>query len=407
MVVSLTALPPDRLLPAPVAALVRDGEEIVASIARELRARRPAGAAVIDAHVHVGDDADGMIGDYDELIDMLDEHDVARAFAFCLNEPDREPGFRRPNDRTIAFAERSAGRLVAFARLDPADDAAGEAERCLDRGARGIKLHPRAQAFGVDDPRLRRVFALAAERRVPILIHGGPGIGGPAEHLQRLVDEHPGTLLIVAHAGVADMAGLCRRFAGRTDVAFDTSTWSVTDLLDLLSRVSPQQVLHASDYPYGQQPSALAVAMCAARCCGLDEDELAAMLGASAARFAQGETLGPLSPPRGPEVVCRPVVLARLHQYLSMAAAALLGRRRDAVGALELAEATCDDAPSGIDELRRIGGMVRVARALWGSLRDLQTDPARRATARAAIQLIQLADVLAVTTPPAAQEARP
>ena len=49
-----------------------------------------------------------------------------------------------------------------------------EASRCLDLGARGIKLHPRAQGFSLGDERLDDVFALAVERDVPILIHGGP-----------------------------------------------------------------------------------------------------------------------------------------------------------------------------------------------------------------------------------------
>mgnify|MGYP003515766983 CR=1 FL=1 len=39
-----------------------------------------------------------------------------------------------------------------------------EAARCLDLGARGIKLHPRAQRFLLDDDRLAPVFKLAAER---------------------------------------------------------------------------------------------------------------------------------------------------------------------------------------------------------------------------------------------------
>ena len=33
-------------------------------------------------------------------------------------EPDRHPGFRAANDRTLAFAERSNGRLIPFVRLD-------------------------------------------------------------------------------------------------------------------------------------------------------------------------------------------------------------------------------------------------------------------------------------------------
>ncbi len=78
---------------------------------------------------------------------------------FCLDEHDREPAFTGPNDRTLAHAERSQGRLVPFVRLDLTAQPLEEARRCLDLGARGIKLHPRAQAFALSDERLQPIFA--------------------------------------------------------------------------------------------------------------------------------------------------------------------------------------------------------------------------------------------------------
>src|SRR5207342_1531531 len=111
--------------------------------------------------------------------------------------PDRHPGFRAGNDRTLAAAERANGRLIPYVRLDLTEAPIEEAERCLDRGARGIKLHPRAQKFMLDDERLAPVFAIAAERRVPILIHGGRGLPPIAADLARLVDRYPDAHLII------------------------------------------------------------------------------------------------------------------------------------------------------------------------------------------------------------------
>src|SRR5207302_5925287 len=104
-----------------------------------------------------------MVGRYEELLGALDRCGTSRAFVFCLDEPDRHPAFRAGNDRTLEFAERSNGRLIPFVRLDLAEGPIEEATRCLDRGARGIKLHPRAQGFLLNDERLAPVFALAAE----------------------------------------------------------------------------------------------------------------------------------------------------------------------------------------------------------------------------------------------------
>src|ERR687887_92854 len=137
-------------------------QELVELWEEELRKILPEGAEIFDAHTHLGDDIDGMSGRYEDLLRVMDEHRVSRAFMFCMDEPDRHPGFRAPNDRTLAHAERSNGRLIPFVRLDLGEDPIEEATRCLDRGARGIKLHPRAQRFLLNDERLAPVFALAA-----------------------------------------------------------------------------------------------------------------------------------------------------------------------------------------------------------------------------------------------------
>jgi len=119
-----------------------------------VRSELPAGAAVVDVHTHLGHDIDGMIGDFDELTKIQERTCVSRSIVFCLDEPDRHPAFRAANDRTLAFGARSEGRLVPFVRLDLGERPIEEATRCLDLGARGIKLHPRAQKFLLDDDRL-------------------------------------------------------------------------------------------------------------------------------------------------------------------------------------------------------------------------------------------------------------
>src|SRR5436305_11245188 len=150
--------------------------ELFSEFEAQLRTEMPADADVFDAHTHLGNDIDGMVGRYEELLEQMDRYGVSRSFVFCLDERDRHPGFRAGNDRTLAAAERSGGRLIPFVRLALDEEPIAEAERCLERGARGIKLHPRAQKFLLDDERLAPVFAVAAERRVPILIHGGRGL---------------------------------------------------------------------------------------------------------------------------------------------------------------------------------------------------------------------------------------
>jgi predicted TIM-barrel fold metal-dependent hydrolase len=364
---------------------------------RELRKLLPDGAELFDAHVHVGRDIDGFVAPYEELMAFLARDGVTRAFAFCMDEPDREPAFRAANDRTLAAAERSEGVLIPFVRLDLAEDPSGEARRCLDLGARGIKLHPRAQGFLLNDERLAPVFALAAERRVPILIHGGRGLPPIADHLRRLVDAYPEAQLIIAHAGIADLAGLSDAFGGRAGVFFDTSVWSPIDLLDMFHRVSPEQVLYASDYPYGQQPDSLLMAVRTARQAGLSVDQVRDMLGRSAARIANGEP--PLAPsaPNGRRTLEQPISFARIHHYLTMATPLLWTRQTDTIGVLGLALNACRERDGHEEARGRIADLVACARDLWRSVPEAETDPEKSELRRLTFRLVHLADILAVT----------
>ena len=373
-------------------------QELLALYEAELRGELPDGADIYDAHVHLGDDIDGMAGRFDELMTGMERYGVSRANMFCLDEPDRHPGFRAANDRTLAFAERSSGRLVPFVRLDLTEEPLEEARRSLDLGARGIKLHPRAQRFQLNDERLSPIFAIAAERNVPILIHGGRGLPPIAAELRRLVEAHPGAQLIIAHAGIADLGNLAACFAGKRGVFFDTSVWSAVDLLDFLHLVPPEQVVYASDYPYGRQPNSLLLALRTARIAGFSEEEVRNMLAGNAHRIANGEE--PLEPsePRGRATFSQPMVLARIHQYLSMATPLLWTRQPDTIGVLGLALNATEERNGHIPEVDQIRDLLLTARELWRGLPESETEDDRVEASRAVFRLVHLADILSITT---------
>jgi len=371
--------------------------ELVEQWKGELLRVLPAGADVFDAHLHLGHDIDGMVGDYDQLLEIMDGYGISRAFMFCLDEPDRHPGFSAANDRTLAFAARSNGRLIPFVRLDLNESPLEEAHRCLDAGARGIKLHPRAQRFTATDERLDPIFALSAERRVPILIHAGRGLPPIAEGLRTLVDRYPEATLILAHAGIADMGALADAMRGRKGVFFDTSTWSPIDLLDFYRQVPPEQVLYASDYPYGQQPSSLLIALKTAVHAGYSEEQLRAMLAGNANALADGAELSEPTTPLGGDTLRIPLQLARIHQYLSMATPLLWSRQPDMVGVLGLAINTCAEQNGHLADLDAIRALLETARDLWATIPELEDELDARQTMRLTHRLVHIAQIEAVT----------
>jgi predicted TIM-barrel fold metal-dependent hydrolase len=371
--------------------------ELVDQWHRELRELLPAGADIFDAHLHLGHDIDGMIGDYDQLIGLMDAYGISRAFMFCLDEPDRHPSFSAANDRTLAYAAQSKGRLIPFVRLDLNESPIEEARRCLDAGARGIKLHPRAQKFTATDERLGPVFELAAERRVPILIHAGRGLPPIAGGLRTLVERNPGTKLILAHAGIADMQALASCMRGRKGVFFDTSTWSPVDLLDFYRQIPPEQVVYASDYPYGQQPSSLLLAVKTAIRAGYREEQLRAMLAGNANALADDEALPEPTEPMGTDSIALPLQFARIAQYLSMATPLLWSRQPDQVGVLGLAINTCAERNGHGDAADRIRELLEAARDLWATVPEIEEEVEARNTMRLTHRLVHMAQIEAIT----------
>jgi predicted TIM-barrel fold metal-dependent hydrolase len=371
--------------------------ELLARYDAELSNLIPDGADIFDAHLHLGHDIDGMVGDYDQLEQLMGRYGISRAFMFCLDEPDRHPGFSAANDRTLAFAERSGGRLIPFVRLDLNESPIEEARRCLDAGARGIKLHPRAQKFTASDERLAPVFAIAAEYRVPILIHGGRGLPPIAAGLRTLVDRYPEATLIIAHAGIADLAALADSMAGRKGVLFDTSTWSPIDLLDFYRLIPPEQVVYASDYPYGQQPNSLWSALKTTRFAGYSDEQVRAMLGGTANALADGRELPDPTTPLGTDTLSQSMQLARIHQYLSMATPMLWMRQTDTIGVLGLAINTCGERNGHVDSIERIEELLCAARDLWETLPSIEDPADQMRTGRMTHRLVHLADIEAVT----------
>ncbi len=381
-----------------------DPSDAYGSLVAEVGDLLPADAVVVDAHTHLGRDEDGQALDVAGLIASLDEASPnARACTFALHDPDREPAYRTPNDRVLRWAAESGGRLYPYCRLDPAQDPVGEAERCLALGARGIKLHPRAQAFGFGDGPADAIWQVAQAAKVPILIHAGRGMPR-MDPLADLALRFPDVVLVLAHAAIADQGMFASRLGDHPNVVYDTSTFSVFDQLELFARVPAERIVFASDTPYGRPLGALHTALRMGMYAGLDEEERRRLIGGTMTTILEGRPLAAPQPPRVPEIRRISGRLARVNGYIMMSFAAAIGSGpppdfHRALPFLALARAACRDPDPGVvgPALERVDGLLGAAEQLLA---------AGDAQARAAVGLVMAVGVIAATEPlPAAPEA--
>lgn len=294
------------------------------------------GVELFDAHTHIGaNDPDGFRQTPAELLQALDCVS-ARGVVFPMHEPDGYPG---PNDVAIQAAADSGGKLVAYCRVDPRDNAVAEATRALDAGARGIKLHPRAEQFGLDEPAVRGIVALAHEREVPILIHAGRGIPALGQNTVALSGEFPGAKLILAHAAISDLAWLWRVMPEHPNVYVDTAWWNPSDLIALFTLAPPGQILWASDSPYGMPVMSAIIALRCALQSGLSGEAVRLVAGGQLARILEGRPPADGGPPPGTARALDPL-LERVVTHL-VAAMSRAFARTDPSESLALARLAC------------------------------------------------------------------
>lgn len=328
-------------------------ETAFAPFAEELERLRPPGARVVDAHTHLGADEDGQRLAPEALIGFLDQVGPdTRACSFPFHDPQRSPAYRVPNDRVLDWAQDSGGRIIPYCRLDPAENPLEEADRCLARGARGIKLHPRAQAFAFTAPVIDAIFDVARDAQVPILVHAGRGMP-PMDDLAAVALRHPEVTLVLAHAAIAGQGMFAATLAEHPAVLYDTACFSTFDIVELFARVPAERIVFASDVPYGRPASGLFQVLRVAALAGLDDNDRSLLIGGTMAAALDGDPLPPIRRPRLPAVRPASGPLLRAASYLAMAFGSLVaggtpGRWDAAVMAPFIAQARCvcrDPAP--------------------------------------------------------------
>lgn len=272
--------------------------------------------SLFDIHTHTGfNDPDGFQSAPEDVVATFTAAG-SRGIVMPMHEP---AGYPPANDRVLRESEASDGRLVAFCRLDPKQAPVAEARRCFDSGARGIKLHPRAEGFDLAEPAVDEIFGFAHERRLPILIHAGRGIPALALHALMLSRKYPDARVILAHGALTDLSWVWKELPRCPNVFIDTSTWSSSDLTALLSLVRPGQILYGSDIPYF---TPFLVATLLVRCAlhvGLSPEQLECVMGGQSERLIRGEDPIDVGPSPGRQRHAIDILLERVYTLLVMA----------------------------------------------------------------------------------------
>ena len=100
-----------------------------------------------------------------------------------------------------------------------------EAERIMDMGLLGIKMHPDSQRFSIDDPRLFPLYE-TIQGKIPVMLHMGDhryDYSHPVK-LRKVLDNFPRLQAIAAHFGGYSMYETAYELLSDTDCVMDISS---------------------------------------------------------------------------------------------------------------------------------------------------------------------------------------
>lgn len=321
---------------------------VAAIVGDELSLLGAGDVRLFDVHSHTGADIDGSARTAEDHVrDLTPLGGRSVIFPFCVDS-----GYEAENRRVVDESRLHPNRLVPFARLDPKSISVAGAARALEDGARGFKLHPRAENFQLDHPGVEAILAVAAAARAPVLVHAGGGVGSFGKTVIELADRHRDCPIVLAHAAVSDLVWLGDVAADHPNLYFDTAWWNPSDLLALFALVPPGQILFGSDEPYMKLEVVLAIALRCARFAGLSEQAIGVVFGDQLERLLGGEAAIDVGAAPGVAERSYSPAEQRLATLLAAAGGCMLGGG-DPAQILELAQLAvgADDAARRVSAL--------------------------------------------------------
>lgn len=166
---------------------------------------------------------DEMDGTAETLLKKGDEVGIDRFLILPVAvRPDRTRHINEFILEQVAIQPRFIGFGTIHAGME---DIADEAKFIMDKGLRGIKMHPDTQAFCIDDPRLFPAYE-EIQGKIPVIFHMGDvryEYSHPAK-LRKVLEQFPRLQVIAAHFGGYGMYETAYELLHDKDCIYDVSS---------------------------------------------------------------------------------------------------------------------------------------------------------------------------------------
>ena len=241
------------------------------------------GSEIIDVHAHIGPYA-FSIPDTSAagIVEGMNRTGIAQVVASTMPRASH-PAAMRGNDLVLDAMRAHPGRILGYMFLWPssAGEVAAEAERCVEAGFSGVKLH-NVNGIAYTHPAYEPALAVADEHRMPVLVHTW-GQDADFAQCREIAERFPGLRLLTAHTGSSNEEEYCQLALDCPNVYLELAmSLSPRGLVKrLVERVGADQIVWGSDVCFINQAQQLGKVLGA----DIPDQDKAKILGGNARRI--------------------------------------------------------------------------------------------------------------------------
>jgi len=208
---------------------------------------------IIDAHMHLGEDLMFNTDDSEEvLLRTMEDNGIA---ALVLQPGIVSRDQRKAHQRIRDFGAANPGKVFGLACFSPymGDDEYTKSLTWAVRelGFKGVKIHPNAFCMAPSHPAAEKIFRLASDFDIPVMIHTGNGLPNAMPSLCiPVARKYPRVRIVLAHAG-GGMFGADAIVVAQEcqNVFLETSWTAVYDLAAMVRTIGAERVMFGTDLP--------------------------------------------------------------------------------------------------------------------------------------------------------------
>ena len=191
------------------------------------------------------------------LLATADEAGIDVCVVFPGSVP---PDPREANRELLTEARADAQRILPGCLANPTmgQAAVDDVKRCVDQGARTVKLMGAIHGYRLDSTCVDPIMEAAAELGIPATIHSGSPLSGCSPtFIGTLASRHPQVTIIMDHMGYREWTGMAVAAAeGNSNIYLGTTLIAAAEPISIKTivsegRVGAQRIVFGTNSPSG------------------------------------------------------------------------------------------------------------------------------------------------------------